>query len=142
MATFSQRSRGNLQGVHPDLVRVLDAAIRDTPIDFTITEGVRSQARQQQLYAQGRTVSGPRVTNVDGMRNKSNHQVKPDGFGHAVDLYPFVDGAVRVNEPYVDAKLKVIARHIKATAVRLGVPITWGGDWKSPYDPPHFELKK
>jgi peptidoglycan L-alanyl-D-glutamate endopeptidase CwlK len=120
----------------------MEAAIADTPVDFVITEGVRTQARQQSLYAQGRTAAGPKVTNADGVRNKSNHQAKADGYGHAVDLYPFVDGVVRVAEPYVDGKLKEIAGHIKAVAARLGVAITWGGDWKNPYDPPHFELKK
>lgn len=142
MANFSKRSKDALAGVHPDLVRVMEAAVVDTPVDFTITEGVRTVARQKQLYAQGRTAAGPKVTNADGVRNKSNHQAKADGYGHAVDLYPYVDGAVRVSEPYVDGKLKEIAGHIKAVAARLGVAITWGGDWKSPYDPPHFELKK
>jgi len=142
MAKFSKRSKDNLTGVHPDLVRVMEAAIIDTLVDFTITEGLRTTARQQALYAQGRTVPGMRVTNADGIRNKSNHQAKPDGYGHAVDLYPYVDGAVRVNEPYVIPKLNQIAAHVKATAARLGIAIIWGGDWKSPYDPPHFELKK
>jgi len=140
MPQFSKRSLDNLQGVHPDLARVLHCAILDTPIDFTIVEGVRTQARQQQLYAQGRTAPGPRVTNADGVRSKSNHQAKADGYGHAVDLYPIVDGKLQVNGAAVTKALGEIAKHIKATANQIGVRITWGGDWKSPYDPPHFEL--
>lgn len=146
MARFSKRSLDNLQGVHPDLVRVMEAAILDTPIDFTITEGLRSDQRQKDLYAQGRTKAGPRVTNADGVRNLSNHQDaadgKRDGLGQAVDLYPYFDGKVQVNGPEVDKALHTIAAHIKATAARLGIAITWGGDWKSPYDPPHFQLTK
>ena len=65
---------------------------------------------------------------------------KKDGFGHAVDLYPYYNGAVQVSDKEVIPKLKLIAVHIKAVAKCLGLKITWGGDWKTPYDPPHFEL--
>jgi peptidoglycan L-alanyl-D-glutamate endopeptidase CwlK len=124
----------------------MEAAILDTPVDFTITEGLRSDERQQNLYAQGRSRSGPRVTNADGVHNLSNHQDaadgKRDGIGQAVDLYPYFDGKVQVSGPKVDAALHTIAAHIKKTAARLGIAITWGGDWKSPYDPPHFQITK
>lgn len=141
MARFSKRSKDNLIGVHPKLVALMEAAIQDTPVDFTIVEGVRTQQRQKDLYAQGRTKPGPKVTNADGVNRKSNHQVKADGYGYAVDVYPFVDGQVRVSEKYVIPKLKQIADHVKAKAKELGLTVVWGGDWKSPYDPPHFEIK-
>ena len=141
MANFSKRSLDNLVGVHPNLVKVMHEAIKDTPVDFTIVEGVRTAARQSELYAQGRTKSGPKVTNVDGVKSKSNHQVKADGFGHAVDVYPYFGGKVQVEGAEVDKRLHILAAHIKATAKCMGITITWGGDWKSPYDPPHFELK-
>lgn len=141
MAKFSKRSLGNLEGVHPALVRLMEAAIVDTPVDFTIVEGVRTTARQKALYAQGRTAPGPRVTNADGVTHKSNHQPHADGYGHAADVYPYVDGSVRVDEPYVDALLTDLAAHVKNVARNLGIAVTWGGDWKNPYDPPHFEIK-
>jgi len=141
MGNLSKRSKDALKGVHPKLVQLIEAAVIDSPIDFTVTEGLRTTARQQQLYAQGRTVKGVKVTNADGIKNKSNHQAKSDGFGHAVDLYPFVDGKVRVNEPYAINNLRTIANHIKAKAKILGVKVTWGGDWKSPFDPPHFQIE-
>lgn len=145
MYKFSQRSKDNLKGVHPDLVKVLEASIVNSPIDFTITEGLRSDQRQSDLYAQGRTKKGKRVTNADGKRNLSNHQDaadgKRDGIGQAVDLYPFVDGKVQVSGAQVEAWLKTIADHIKTTAKQLGISIVWGGDWKNPHDPPHFQLK-
>lgn len=140
MPRFSKRSLDNLKNVHPNLVKVLEAAIIDTPIDFTITEGLRTTKRQQELYAQGRTKPGAKVTNADGVKNKSNHQAKADGFGHAVDIYPFVDGAVRVNEKYVIPHLENIAAHILKVAKDMKINVEWGGGWKF-YDPPHFELK-
>lgn len=141
MYKLGERSLKNLEGIHPNLVKVMKAAIVNSPVDFTITEGVRTLKRQQDLYAQGRTKSGPKVTNADGVRNTSNHQAKSDGFGHAVDLYPFFLGQVQVNHKDTIKNLKLISDHIKKVAKELSINITWGGDWKSPYDPPHFELK-
>lgn len=136
MNKFSKRSLDNLKGVAPDLVKLMTEAIKDSPVDFTITEGVRTTARQQELFKQR-----PKVTNADGIKNKSNHQAKADGYGYAVDLYPYYNGSVQVQDKEVIPKLKLIAVHIKAVAKCLGIKIEWGGDWKF-YDPPHFELKK
>ena len=143
---FGKRSLDNLKNVHPDLVKVMMAAITNSPVDFTVTEGLRSQTRQQELYAQGRTKKGIKVTNVDGVKKKSNHQDEADGkkdnLGSAVDIYPFFLGQVQVNHKDTVKNLKLIAAHIKKVAAELKIGITWGGDWKNLYDPPHFELKR
>ena len=52
---FGERSLNNLQGVHPNLVKVMKAAITNSPVDFTITEGLRSNQRQKDLFAQKNT---------------------------------------------------------------------------------------
>lgn len=140
MPRFSNRSLDSLRGVHPTLVAILKEAITDTPVDFTIVEGLRTTERQQQLYAQGRTTAGVRVTNADGVRHVSNHQAKADGYGHAVDLYPYVDGRVHVTGDDVPEWLRQIARHIQHIARRHGAAVTWGGDWASLRDYPHFEI--
>lgn len=125
---FSQRRLNSLKGVHPLLVKLMHEAIKTTPIDFTITEGVRTAKRQQELFKQGKS-------KCDGIKKKSNHQIKSDGYGHAIDLYPYP-----IN--FADTKRFVIlADHIKETAKELGIPITWGGDWTSFVDMPHFQLK-
>lgn len=141
MSNLSERSLSSLKGVHPDLVKIIRKAVEESPVDFTITSGARTTAQQKKLYAQGRTAPGKRVTNADGIRNKSNHQAKADGYGYAVDLYPYYDGSVRVHESDVPEKLGLIAIHIKATAACFGCTVEWGGDWKSLKDYPHFELK-
>ncbi|ASW73938.1 hypothetical protein IQ37_18730 [Chryseobacterium piperi] len=135
------RSLRNLEGVHPNLQKIIKTAISDSPVDFTVVEGLRTTARQQALFAQGRTQPGPRVTNVDGIRRRSNHQAKPDGFGHAVDIYPYFLGQVQVNHKDTIKNLRLIAGHIKKVARSLNLEISWGGDWRSFYDPPHFELR-
>ena len=127
MCKFSKRSLNNLIGIHPDMIKVMKEAIKDTPIDFVITEGVRTAVRQRQLYKE-------KKSKCDGYIKKSNHQVKPDGYGHAVDLYPlpiqYSDA-----EPYIK-----LSKHIKSTAERLGIKIKWGGDFKTFIDRPHYEL--
>lgn len=142
MNKFSQRSKKSLEGVHPDLVKLMESSIVDSPEDFTVVEGVRTQARQQELYKQGRSKKGVKVTNIDGVNKKSNHQPKKDGFGYAVDIYPFYNGSVQVNDKEVIPKLKMITDHIKKKAKDLGIVIVCGIDWIDPYDPPHIELKR
>lgn len=134
MNKFSKRSLNNLVGVHPDLVRLMKASITDCPVDFTITEGVRSRERQKELYAQGRTQSGKKITNCDGIKVRSKHQIRIDGYGYAVDLYAY---PIIVNDT---ENIQIIAQHIKNVADKMNIKIEWGGDWKMK-DYPHFELK-
>lgn len=134
MNKFSDRSLKNLVGVHPDLVRLMKAAILDCPIDFTITEGVRTVFRQRELYALGRSKPGRKVTNCDGIQTRSNHQIKSDRYGHAVDLYAY---PIDVNDT---ENIRIIAEHVKMVANKMNIKIEWGGDWKMK-DYPHFELK-
>jgi len=128
------RSKNNLKGVHPDLVKVVEKAIGLTTQDFTVIEGVRTTKRQQELYAQGRTAPGSIVTNVDGVKKKSNHQVKADRYGHAVDIVPYPVDWDSIS------KFDNIAVAMKLAACELGVDIVWGGDWENFKDYPHFEL--
>lgn len=119
---LSSRSRARMKGVHPDLIAVVEAAIRIAPIDFTITEGLRTPARQAALVKAGasRTLRSRHLT------------------GHAVDVAALVDGKVRWDWPLYPR----IAVAFKTAAKRLDTPIVWGGDWKSLRDGPHFELDR
>jgi peptidoglycan L-alanyl-D-glutamate endopeptidase CwlK len=119
---LGKRSIERLQGVHPDLVRVVERAIDLTPVDFTVLEGLRSPERQQTLVASGasQTLNSRHIT------------------GHAVDLGAWVDNQVDWSWPLY-AK---IANAMKAAAKELGVAIVWGGDWRTFKDGPHFELDR
>jgi peptidoglycan L-alanyl-D-glutamate endopeptidase CwlK len=131
-------SKTRLEGVHPQLREVVEKAITNSPVDFTVASGVRTVDEQAALYAQGRTKPGAVVTNADGYIKKSSHQPKADGYGYAVDLYAYIGGRVQ----YGDVEsLTRIARHVKQQAQALGYTVEWGGDWKTLKDYPHFELK-
>ena len=144
--SFTQSSLDKMKKVHPKLVEVMKTAIENSPFDFRITDGARTAEEQNYLYQQGRTRPGQKVTNCDGYKAKSNHQIKSDGYGHAVDIFPcgvIENGEYRKftsAEGYDKKKLKSIANHILAVAKSKNVNIEWGGNWKM-HDTPHFELK-
>lgn len=122
-----------LVGVHPELVaRVLKVlkAMEALGFPMMVTSGLRTAEEQAKLYAQGRTAPGKKVTNIDGVRKKSNHQAREDGFGHAVDCAFVVDGKPSWNE-----RLPWAAYGACAKALGL----KWGGDWRSLRDMPHLE---
>ena len=52
---LSDRSLKKLEGVNAMLTRCVQDAILKTTVDFGVTEGLRSQERQQQLYDQKRS---------------------------------------------------------------------------------------
>ena len=122
------RDHERLQGVHPDLVRVVMLARQYTP--FIVLEGLRNVERQAKLVQIGasRTMNSRHIT------------------GHAVDLGYWLDdgdgkvenGEIRWDWPLYHQQ----AAAMKAAAAHLGVKITWGGDWKSFPDGPHFELDR
>ena len=144
--SFAQSSLDKMEKVHPKLVEVMKAAIENSPYDFRITSGARTTEEQKALFALGRTKPGKIVTYANGVTSKSNHQIKSDGFGHAVDIFPcgvIENGVYRKftsEEGYDEKKLKLIADHILAVAKSKNINVGWGGNWKKK-DTPHFELK-
>jgi len=120
MFHLSEKSLRRLQGVHPDLVKVVKRAIELTTQDFTVLEGLRSRERQQQLYNDGKSQT-----------LNSKHL-----YGKAVDLGVLKDGTVTWDKDAYQ-KLSVC---VKQAASELNVNIRWGGDFRSFYDGPHFEL--
>jgi len=113
---ISDRSRKALTGVHPDLVRVIERA-DELGAKFTVVCGCRTEAEQKLLVAQGKSKT-----------MRSRHRT-----GHAVDL---------VDEHFTwhEHEMKALAEVVKRAAADVGVPVEWGGDWKSFIDTPHFQL--
>jgi len=117
---LGHRSLARLEGVHPDLVRVVKKAAAMSPLDFTVLEGLRTLERQKQLSQIGATKT-----------LRSRHLT-----GHAVDLAPMVGGTVRWDWPLYHRLAKII----KEAAVAENVPIEWGGNWRTFKDGPHWQL--
>jgi peptidoglycan L-alanyl-D-glutamate endopeptidase CwlK len=117
---YSKRSLNNLKGIHPDLRRVIDRALQESPLDFIVIEGLRTMQRQRELYASGasKTMNSRHLT------------------GHAVDLLPIGKDGAAFAWPLYDK----LGPAVKAAAEAEGVAITWGGDWQKFRDGPHFQL--
>ena len=137
MYKLSKRSLDTMVGVNPNLVKVIKEAIATSPYDFMITQGLRTAKYQNELYQQGRTVRGLKVTNADGYIKKSNHQMKVDGFGYAID-FVILNG--KVLDWDTESKYEAVAKHILETGHKLGIILEWGGNWKFK-DYPQIQLK-
>lgn len=122
--SLGQRSKKNLEGVHPDLVKVVERAISITKQDFTVIEGLRTLERQKQLVKDGfsKTLNSRHLT------------------GHAVDIVPFP--IPRDWRKYTDNQWLEISKAMKKAADDLGVELDWGGDWRRFIDKPHYELDR
>ena len=127
MFSLGPRSKMRLQGVHPDLVKVVERAIQITTVDFTVLEGVRDPLRQRALVDSGASQT-----------MNSRHIPGADGFAKAVDLGAWVDDQVDWSWPLYHK----IAAAMKEAAKQVKVPIEWGGDWKTFRDGPHFQLPR
>lgn len=119
---LGQRSKDRLSGVHPDLVKVIEEAIKESPLDFSITEGLRTKERQKELFSAGKS-----------MTMNSRHLT-----GHAVDIAVIKDGTVTWDSKYYVPVLE----HIKTIAKQFNIPIVCGGDWVTFKDYPHIELHR
>lgn len=133
---MSKRSRNNLAGVHPKLVECVEEALRITTQDFTVVEGVRTIEKQREYFKKGASKT-----------MNSRHLKQPDGFGHAVDLYPYYDSSVQVDAPF--SRFKAIKDAMFTAAEKVGCRLTWGADWDHDgdsnderfVDSPHYQIE-
>jgi hypothetical protein len=137
MPSFGKTSRKRLETCAPAIQKILNEAIKI--IDFSVMEGHRSTEKQFEYYQKGRelidgkwvvTEPGEKITNIDGINKKSQHNYAPS---MAVDLAPYPTGYTSLKEFYR------LAGVIETIADRLEIKIKWGGDW-SWKDHPHFEI--
>lgn len=122
---LSEKSLTKLEGAHPDLVKVIKRAAALSPIDFTVLEVLRTPARQKELVAKGASKT-----------MKSRHLPGADGKSRAVDIAPLDGGQISWAWPVYHR----LAPIIKQAAKEVGVPIEWGGDWRTFKDGPHWQL--
>src|SRR5690554_1494796 len=100
---LNERTRKNLQGVHVDLVRVVERAAEISSVPIVVTVGLRNLDRQKQLVAAGKSWT-----------RDSRHLT-----GHAIDVVDANDFTYDI--PDMDH----IATAMKQAAAELKVPIVW-----------------
>lgn len=125
-AVWDSVSENRINTLHPqvrDRVRNFLHQAEAAGIKLRVTSAYRSYEEQNALYAQGRTTAGKIVTNAKA--GESSHN-----FGTAVDVIPIVNGAPDWNTNLWP----------QIAAIGRAAGFSWGGDWKSFKDYPHFEM--
>ena len=137
MYKFSKRSRDNLSTASTNLQKLFNEVIKE--VDCTVICGHRSPEEQFELYKKGRVNKDFKwivvdkskvVTNIDGRAKKSNHNYLPS---RAVDVVPYPLDWNDLNA------FKKLGEVVKRKAKELGIKISWGGDWQTLKDYPHYE---
>lgn len=111
----------DLNSLHPffrDRVLKLVARCKAKGIELAIVETYRTHAKQREYKTMGKkyTSSGA---------GRSKHQ-----YGLAVDVVPVVDSVAVWDNT-------ALWRKIGSVGEKIG--LRWGGRWRNPYDPGHFE---
>lgn len=130
---MTARDLGRLVGVHTDLAKILVRVFDEMDAEkapMFIVQGVRTQAQQVALYAQGRTMPGRIVTMKDGIVHPSDHQPHRDGKGYAVDCAFIGPQPFDERHPW-----ELYGESCEAHG------LIWGGRWEHPHDSPHVELR-
>lgn len=94
----------------------------DQGVALRVTQGLRTFAEQDQLYMQGRTTPGKKVTNAKGGQSWHN-------YGLAYDVVEMVNGKPLWDSPNWEL--------IGSIGEENG--LIWGGRWTKRKDLPHFE---
>lgn len=143
MYTFGAKSQERLNTCHEDIQAILNELIKI--YDFSVLEGHRSVATQQQYFKEGKS-------KLDGLVKLSKHQSYPS---MAVDIMPYKKGTNAFSgDEYDDRRFYVMMGMVKAIAARLleegkiTHSVRFGLDWdgddtfrdQSFHDLPHFEL--
>lgn len=140
MLTLDQvksKSSGWLGGLHPVVLAAAGALIQRSyarGVPIMITQGLRTIAEQNALYAQGRTKKGPIVTNARGGESYHN-------YGLAIDFALLLpDGTNLSWDTSRDGDRDKTAdwQEVAYEAKQLG--FEWGGDWTSFKDYSHLEM--
>ena len=126
---LGSRSIANMKNLHPTMVKLAHAAIALSPIDWGFSEPLCRTLEQQR----------EKVRLGFSKTLNSNHLIKADGYGHAVDCVPWINGHFTWGGsgdgwPIVIDGDKIypfatIADAWRKAAIIEGVALTWGGVW-------------
>jgi peptidoglycan L-alanyl-D-glutamate endopeptidase CwlK len=116
-------SETRLTQVHPELSRRIHQLADMLAFPIRVTQGMRTYAQQDELYAQGRTSPGAIVTEAQAGYSMHN-------FGLAVDVVPYLNGIPDWNDK--DAEWA----EVLAKAPSCG--LAEGAQWRTFPDEPHL----
>lgn len=131
------KSAKRLIGLHPVVRQATERLIEQSfarGVPIVIVQGLRTIEEQNELYAQGRTKPGQRVTNAKGGYSFHN-------FGVAIDFALLLPDGKSVSwDMKRDGNSNREADWQEVAKIGKSLGFAWGGDWKSFKDYPHFEM--
>lgn len=99
-----------------------------------ITQGLRTIAEQDVMYAQGRTAPGKKITNAKGGQSIHN-------YGFAVDICLIINGKTASWDTKKDWDNDQVADWYECVKIFALHGWEWGGNWKTFKDMSHFEKR-
>lgn len=133
---WGNTSKKRMEGVNPILIEFANRLLHDSPLDLSIPwrGGLRTAEQQREIYDRG-------ASKCDGTHKKSYHQS-----GNAIDICIY---SKTIEGMYDRDRLEVIGdigllvwSEMEYDGVTDGYELTWGGNFRSFYDPVHWEIKK
>ena len=115
--------------LHPKLQAIIPKIIQECAaqgLPVLVTDGFRSKAEQEAIYAQGRTKPGTIVTQV-------TYPYSAHNWGIAFDFCRNVRGREYDDTDNFFYRVAFVAK-------KYG--LDWGGDWKNFKDKPHLQLRE
>ena len=106
--------------------RTLIENCRQAGVTIRVSQALRTWREQDALYAQGRTIPGPIRTYAQGGESFHN-------FGLAFDIVLLDAGRITWNARHPGWRI--------AGEIGTSLQLSWGGNWKSIKDMPHFEMR-
>jgi len=131
---FGKKSLEYLKDIEPKMKQLCELALKESKVDFSIIDGLRTAEQQNKLYKNGKS-------ELDGYVTKSYHQT-----GMAVDVVPYVKGINCFDYSNKEALLNWYEVHraflragrILRLNVELGLTYNIGGS----YDYPHIQINE
>ncbi len=124
--TWDSHTNNRIEQLHPEVKQYAYAFVNQIQAQMgktvRVSSGLRTYAEQDDLYAQGRTTSGNRVTNARGGQSYHN-------FGLAIDIVEINGRQANWNGPWEEF-----------ASIGQSMGWEWGGNFSSIVDKPHFQM--
>ena len=133
-------TKERISKLHPSVREEVTKIINECNANLTaraqvrIAQGLRTFEEQADLYAQGRTKPGKKVTNAKAGQSIHN-------YGLAVDIVLIIDGKTASWDTVKDWDNDRVADWYECVKIFAKYGWDWGGNWKTFKDLPHFEKK-
>jgi peptidoglycan L-alanyl-D-glutamate endopeptidase CwlK len=131
-------SLAKIEKLHPSIREEVKQIIHECNTLLTgnsqvrVAQGLRTFKEQDALYAQGRSVPGKKVTNAKGGQSVHN-------YAFAVDIVLIINGTQASWDVKKDWDNDKVSDWDECVKVFAKYGWSWGGNWASFKDMPHFD---